>query len=70
MSWGAYVTNLETGKGRCKYAGIYGKQGGVWAESADKSVFPVTADEVANALRAVTNQDMNVMGTGITVSNL
>lgn len=69
MSWAAYVTNLEGGKGRCKYAGIWGKQGGVWAESPDKSQFPISAEDVAVATRAVVNQDQNVMGTGLTVSD-
>ncbi|KAI8778116.1 profilin-like isoform X1 [Biomphalaria glabrata] len=68
MSWAAYVTNLEGGKGRCKYAGIWGKQGGVWAESPDKSQFPISAEDVAVATRAVVNQDQNVMGTGLTIA--
>ncbi|CAL1531212.1 unnamed protein product [Lymnaea stagnalis] len=70
MSWAAYITNLETGKGRCKYAAIYGKQGGVWAESIDKSLFQPSAEEVAAATKAVVNQDMNVMGTGLTMGGV
>uniref|UniRef100_A0A0B7AXZ4 Profilin n=1 Tax=Arion vulgaris TaxID=1028688 RepID=A0A0B7AXZ4_9EUPU len=68
MSWGAYVQNLEAGKGRCRYAGIYGKSPiGVWAESPDKSNFPITCEDVSTATRAITSQDMNIMSTGLKI---
>jgi hypothetical protein len=68
MSWAAYIQNLESGKGRCSFAGIYGRNPCcVWAESSDKSVFPITLEDVANAVRAITSQDMNIMGTGLKI---
>ncbi|CAG5114560.1 unnamed protein product [Candidula unifasciata] len=71
MSWSAYIQNLEAGKGRCKYAGIYGKNPiSVWAESADKSAFPITADDVATATRAITNQDMSLMSSGLKIGGV
>ncbi|BFZ06549.1 hypothetical protein BsWGS_09588 [Bradybaena similaris] len=67
-SWAAYIQNLEAGKGRCKYAGIFGKNPvAVWAESADKSMFPITIDDVATVAKAIQCADSGIMGTGITI---
>ncbi|KAH9508498.1 hypothetical protein Btru_055362 [Bulinus truncatus] len=68
MSWAAYVTQLETGKGRCSYAAIFGKNPfSVWAESTDKSQLPVSAEEITPVIRAIGAQDQSLMGTGIVV---
>jgi len=71
MSWQEWVEKVEksiaqyqTGKSSY-YAAIYGKQGGVWAESAS-TTFKITNDEAVNLARVIDTLDMNVHGTGVT----
>ncbi|CAG5119081.1 unnamed protein product [Candidula unifasciata] len=68
MSWAPYVETLEKGKGRCKYAGIFGiSPVSPWAESANKESFPITVDDVSNLIRVIKSQDMNVMASGVRI---
>uniref|UniRef100_A0A0B7AHN0 Profilin n=1 Tax=Arion vulgaris TaxID=1028688 RepID=A0A0B7AHN0_9EUPU len=66
-SWDAYIVNMENSKAKCKYAAIFGKTPvAPWAESKDKD-FSVTPAEVGVLHQAITNQDQNILATGLTL---
>ncbi|XP_012945186.1 profilin [Aplysia californica] len=67
MSWDAYVKSLEDGSAKCTYAGIYGRQGGCWAESENKSTFNITQEQISQAVNIISTGDQSVYGNGITL---
>lgn len=69
MSWQAYADGLQTGKGKCQYAGIWGRNpASPWAQTNTTDLAP-TADEITHVIKVIAANDQSVFQNGIKCGN-
>jgi len=66
MSWEAWIGKMKENN-MCDYACIFGKQGGVWAESTDPCDFKLPESEAVRLAGIMEKEDQSICMNGLTV---